>query len=117
MGGGLEMLRSPRDFAALQERSRSRSHPLLSVRMRRNELGHDRYGIATSRKLGGAVIRNRVRRRIRSILRAAQRPAGAGWDILVVARGASVTASYEDLRSALLKLIASVATKEGTMTE
>jgi len=117
MGGNLEMLRSPRDFAALQEQSRGRSHPLLSIRMRHNGLGHDRYGIATSRKLGGAVIRNRVRRRIRAILRAAQRPGGAGWDILIVCRGASVTASYADLRSALLKLIASVATKEGTVTE
>jgi ribonuclease P protein component len=117
MGGNLEMLRSPRDFAAMQERSTGRSHPLLSVRMRRNELGRDRYGIATSRKLGGAVIRNRVRRRIRAILRTGQRPGGPGWDILVVARGASVTASYADLRSVLLKLIASVATKEGTVIQ
>ena len=117
MGGKLEMLRSTRDFAALQERSRGRSHALLSVRMRRNELGHDRYGIATSRKLGGAVIRNRVRRRIRAIVRTEQQPARAGWDILVVARGASVTASYTDLRSTLLALIASVAMKEGTVTE
>jgi ribonuclease P protein component len=111
------MLRSPRDFAALQEVGRGRSHPLLSVRARVNGLDHDRFGISTGRRVGTAVVRNRVRRRIREILRAWERPDGARCDILIVARPASATASFADLRAALIRLLSqATTTREGTTT-
>ena len=113
-GRSLDMLRSKRDFGALQGASRSRAHPLLLVRFRRNDLGHDRYGISTSRRLGKAVLRNQVRRRIREALRRMDRTPGVGWDILVVARPASATASYQDLRTALERLVAPFRTTEET---
>jgi ribonuclease P protein component len=113
MGGSLVMLRSPRDFAALQQEGRGRGHQLVAVRVRRNGLEQDRFGISTGRKVGSAVVRNRVRRRIREILRTWDHP-GLGWDILVVARPASAAASFGDLRGALLRLLAQTVTKEGT---
>ncbi|MFO1540146.1 MAG: ribonuclease P protein component [Chloroflexota bacterium] len=111
MAAGLVMLRTPRDFAAL-EGVRGRAHPLVSVRARRNDLGLQRFGIATGRKVGPSVVRNRVRRRIREILRAWAGPADAGWDILVVARPASATATFDDLRLALTGLLGRT-TQEG----
>ena len=117
MAGTLEMLHSPRDFAALQELGRTRNHQLVAIRTRPNELGRDRFGIATGRRLGSAVVRNRERRRIREILRRIQRPVGPGWDILVVPRPASVTASYADLRSALERLLRSVESREGIVSK
>jgi ribonuclease P protein component len=107
------MLRSPRDFAALQTHGRTRSHPLLTIRLRRNELGRDRYGIATGKRLGSAVVRNRVRRRIREILRLMERSTSPGWDILVVARPGSVAASYADLAHAVERSIRPAVTREG----
>jgi ribonuclease P protein component len=108
------MLRSKRDFAALQAASRSRAHPMLIVRFRRNELGRDRFGISTGKRLGGAVVRNRVRRRIRETLRRMDGTT-VGWDVLVVARPASATASYAELREALQRLMRSLRTmEEGT---
>ena len=86
------MLRAPRDFAALQADGRSRGHALMSVRVRRNELGRDRFAISTGKRVGGAVVRNRVRRRIKEILRHSVRPASTGWDVLVVCRPASAAA-------------------------
>lgn len=115
MAGALTMLRSPRDFAAM-EGVRGRSTPLLSVRARRNGLAHPRFGIATGRKVGGSVVRNRIRRRLRAILRTWDRGGQPGWDILIVARPASAAASYADLRAALLSLLAPLATREGTTT-
>ncbi|MEA2622415.1 MAG: ribonuclease protein component [Chloroflexota bacterium] len=114
MGGALEMLRSKRDFAALQEHSRSRSHPLLLVRYRSNGLGKDRYGISTGKRLGGAVVRNRVRRRLREAIRAMDRSGSSGWDILVVARQASVQAGYRELADALQRTIGPIGAGEGT---
>jgi ribonuclease P protein component len=112
MGGSLLMLRSPRDFSALQAEGRGRGHQLVAVRVRRNGLDRDRFGISTGRKVGSAVVRNRVRRRIREILRAWDHP-GVRWDVLVVARPASATASFGDLRVALLRLLSQTVTKEG----
>jgi ribonuclease P protein component len=114
MGGALVMLRSQRDFATLQGGGRSRAHPLIIVRCRRNELDHHRFGISTGRKVGGAVVRNRVRRRIREALRRMDRSPGVGWDILVVARPASAEASYPELKAALERVIGSMIAVEGT---
>ena len=74
------MLTRPSDFAALQRDGTSRASALVSVRARRTDLPVARFGISTSKRIGGAVVRNRVRRRIREILRAdaAAAPARVG---------------------------------------
>jgi ribonuclease P protein component len=77
----------------------------MLVRFVANAHDHDRFGISTGRRLGGAVRRNRVRRRFREILRQQPDDRGHGWDILIVARPAAVDASFEELRSALERLL------------
>ncbi len=65
---------------------------------------HSRFGIITSRRVGGAVDRNRVRRRIREICRL-QRPSVApGYLIVISAKSAAATAEYDDLREEWLLL-------------
>jgi ribonuclease P protein component len=102
------MLRSREDFTRLGARGRSRSDRLMVVHYVANDLDHDRYGISTGRRLGGAVQRNRVRRRVREILRASPNHTGHGWDILVVVRAPSAEATFDELRTALERLLASV---------
>lgn len=99
------MLRSRKDFQALQATGRSRAHPLLILRWRRNDVGRPRFGLSTGRRIGGAVVRNLVRRRLREALRASERRPHGGWDVLVVARPQSATASYADLEQALDRLL------------
>jgi ribonuclease P protein component len=93
----LLMLSSPQDFAALQERGTMRSHPLLAARILRTDLEMTRFGMATGRTLGSAVVRNRVRRRIRGVLRELEPDIQPGWDVLLVARPAIVGADHEAL--------------------
>lgn len=107
------MLRSPRDFSALQSHGRGRAHPLVAVRVRRNGLEQDRFGISTGKRVGGAVVRNRVRRRLREILRAWDHSGTVRWDILIVARPGSAGASFSELQAALLKVLSQTITKEG----
>jgi ribonuclease P protein component len=84
------------------------------IRFRPNQEGHNRFGISTGRRLGKAVVRNRVRRRIREALRrTGQAPTGSGYDILVVARQASVEATYPQLQEALDRLIGPLRDGEG----
>ena len=80
----------------------------MVVRFVPNGRDHDRFGISTGRRLGGAVQRNTVRRRIREILRRSPNDTGHGWDILIVARDPAVSASFDELRAALLRLLGTV---------
>ena len=102
------MLRSREDFARLSAKGRSRSDRLLVVRFVANARDHDRYGISTGRRLGGAVQRNRVRRRVREILRHAPNETGHGWDVLIVARAPAVDASFDELRAALERMLGAI---------
>jgi len=99
------MLSSPRDFATIQERGTSRSHPLLVARFLRNERGETRFGLATGRRLGGAVVRNRVRRRLREALRSMAASIEPGWDVLIVARPDLVSSDYKAIVEALERLL------------
>ncbi len=107
------MLRSRHDLGRLAESGRTKAHPLLVVHFVPNALDHDRFAISTGRRLGGAVERNRVRRRLREMLRRSQNQGDQGWDVLIVARPASLQASYDELRSALERLLAGI---RATMT-
>lgn len=81
---------------------------LLSVRWRPRRDPGLRVGIVVSRKVGNAVVRNRVRRRLREGLRAllaerADRSDGgpAGVDLVIIARPEAARADYAALRSSL----------------
>jgi ribonuclease P protein component len=99
------MLSHPQDFSAVQERGTSRSHPLLIVRTLRTDLETTRFGLATSRRLGGAVIRNRLRRRLREALRVMAPSFQPGWDVLIIARPALVEADHDALVGTLRRLL------------
>jgi ribonuclease P protein component len=73
---------------------------------RRNRLGMNRVGITTGKKLGHAVVRNRVRRRLREVYRLNEELFCPGWDIVVVARSRCVDASFQSLSKAYLALAA-----------
>ena len=102
----LEMLRSAADFQKIQSQSRSRAHPLLLLRYRRNGLDRTRYGISTGRKVGSAVVRNAVRRRLRTILRALDAEVQPGWDVLLIMRPAAAGVKQLELDAALRHVLA-----------
>ena len=103
--GELEMLRSTTDFQQIQAQSHSRAHPALLVRYRRNALDRTRFGISTGRRVGSAVVRNRVRRRLRTILRRMIARIDTGWDVLIVARPNAATLAQRELEQILAKLL------------
>jgi ribonuclease P protein component len=100
------MLRRRADFEAIGRRGTARSTPLLVLRWLRTERDETRVGLSTPRTLGGAVQRNRVRRRLRALLRERLGTRiGPGWDLLLIARPAASEASQADLASALDALL------------
>ena len=99
------MLSRPKDFAAIQSTGTTRSHALFSARFVRTDLETTRFGLSTGRRLGGAVVRNRVRRRLREALRVMAPAFQPGWDVLIIARPAIVEADYDTLVGALHRIL------------
>jgi len=63
-----------------------------------------RFGLITSRRVGGAVDRNRVRRRLRELCRLNRSLVPAGWLVVVIAKSSAAAASFADLREEWLLL-------------
>lgn len=59
-----------------------------------NEHGHDRLGIIASRRVGGAVERNRAKRLIREVFRLNKRQASRGADIVIIPRAELLKAPF-----------------------
>jgi len=67
-----------------------------------------RFGISIKKALGGAVVRNRIRRRIREILRRNRTEIPTGWDIVIHPRSTTAQAAFAPLEAELLRLLRSV---------
>ena len=78
------------------------SNRFLALYVRKNRLSQNRVGITVSKKLGGAAVRNRVRRRLREIYRLNEERFLPGYDIVVVARSRAVDATFQELSVAYL---------------
>jgi ribonuclease P protein component len=102
----LPMLRRRADFEAIGRHGTARSTPTLVLRWMRTDRAETRIGLSTPRTLGGAVQRNRVRRRLRSLLRERIGRIGPGWDLLLIARPAAGDASQAELGEAIDALLA-----------
>jgi ribonuclease P protein component len=61
-----------------------------------------RFGISVKKALGGAVARNRVRRRIREIVRRNSSEISPGWDIVIHPRNAMTRAAFASMEAELV---------------
>ena len=98
-------LRKSGDFQLVRREGRSWAQPLLVLYARPNALDQTRVGLVVSKRVGGAVVRNRVRRRLREAARlrlAAVRP---GWDVLFIARSPLATAEFAQIGAAVEQLL------------
>ena len=86
--------------------SEGHANSYLVLYARRNRTGGNRVGITVSKKLGHAVVRNRVRRRLREAYRLNEEKFQSGWDIVVVARTKSIHGDFQKLTEAYLQLAA-----------
>ncbi|MCD7919435.1 MAG: ribonuclease P protein component [Clostridiales bacterium] len=96
-------LKSNRDFQRLYRRGKSVARPNLVVYASRNRLGRNRLGLTVSTKVGHAVVRNKVRRRIREAYRIHEGQFRQGYDLVVVARVRAASSAYRYLERDLLR--------------
>lgn len=84
--------------------SSGHANSYLVLYARKNHSAANRVGVTVSKKLGCAVVRNRVRRRLREVYRLNETRFTPGWDIVVVARSRCVKADFGKLTDAYLSL-------------
>ena len=84
--------------------SSGHANSYLVLYARKNHSATNRVGVTVSKKLGCAVIRNRVRRRLREVYRLNELRFAPGWDIVVVARSRCIKSDFTALTRAYLSL-------------
>jgi len=108
-------LRRRKDFDNVFRRGRAWSNELLVLRSLPNNLPHSRFGFITSKRLGKAVTRNRVRRRLREAVRVL--PLADSWDVVISTKTRAAGADFQALRTAVIDLLTRAGLLEGGAPE
>ena len=90
-------------FDQIHREGRSAANHLLVIRVLPNGLDQNRFGFLVNKRIGGAVTRNRVKRRLREAVR--QTPLANGWDAVFIARKGVEVASYQEIKRATDNLL------------
>ena len=96
------------DFDAVYRAGKRRSSSHFTVFFRANALPQTRFGFSIKKALGGAVVRNRIRRRIREIVRSHRPEIPAGWDIVIHPKSTVARAEFAALAADLLRMLKSI---------
>ena len=98
-------LKQNHEFRRLYHKGKSAVSPYFAIYCRRTGRPESRLGITTGVKLGHAVKRNFVRRRIRELYRTNEHKFSPGYDIVVVARTRAIFGRYAELERSFLQLM------------
>jgi ribonuclease P protein component len=93
------------DFKRVRLHGKSYAHPLVVLVTQACEAPHVRVGVTAGKTSGTAVHRNRAKRLLREAMRPLLASLASGWDLILIARPALVSASLEETRAALLTLL------------
>ena len=98
-------LRRTSDVRRVYDQGRSWAHPFLVLIARPNGLDFSRVGVTASRKVGGAVARNRAKRLLREAARRLYPQLESGWDVMLVARAGILEVKEPQVEEALASLL------------
>lgn len=97
-------LTSPQQYASVYSKGISRVSDLLVMRALPNGLPIPRFGFSVSKRVGGAAVRNRLKRRLREIVRLL--PVKSAWDIVFIVRPSAADADFTTLKLTVKGLLA-----------
>ena len=93
------------DFDAVYRAGKRLSSAHFAAFVRSNELPRSRFGFSIKKALGGAVARNRIRRRLREMVRCHRQEIPVGWDIVIHPKKSVERAAFALVTADLLRLV------------
>ena len=111
--GRLIVLRKRAEFVQVQNKGKRHRGRSLLLMVYPNESDKSRIGLTVSRKVGNAVVRNRVRRRLRESIRANPERFASGQDYVFIARARSARAGSSTLHKEVEWLLSQVSLQAG----
>ncbi len=102
-----QRLLSNRQFRVVYDRGQKFNTPFFSAFFLPTDNGLQRFGLTTTRKIGGAVLRNRCRRRLREIFRLRDHTSldGIGFDVVLNVKPTVATAGYQEIETAFSQML------------
>lgn len=85
------------DYDRLRHEGKTLRSRWFLMNTARNTLDHNRYGIITGRRVGGAVIRNRARRRLQEVIHMRDPGLESGWDVVLVVHASAAQQPLTEL--------------------
>ncbi len=98
-------LRKNMEFKRVYNGGKSYWNRNLILYVRKNDLQNSRIGITITKKIGNAVVRNRIRRRIKEIIRLKLGNIKSGYDLILIPKKNVGDISYKDLESAMIHIM------------
>ncbi len=101
------------DFDRMRHEGRGYPHRLMLLSIAPNNLDQNRYGFVVSKRLGNAVVRNRTKRVLREAVRALHPHLRVGYDVVIVARSASVGKPFDEISRTINELFRQAGVLDG----
>lgn len=101
----MERLKSPRDFSTVYTQGKPNFGKYVVVSVLPMDGKNSRVGFAVGKKVGNAVARNKIKRRLRAIMQGQAGRIVPGFDVIVGAKKRSVTASFRDLEEDVCRVL------------
>jgi ribonuclease P protein component len=93
------------EFDAVYRTGKRRSSSNFTIFVRANALPLSRFGFSIKKALGGAVVRNRIRRRLREMVRTHRQEIPPGWDVVMHPKSSVAKLPLPALTQELLRLV------------
>ena len=100
----IEIIKSSGEYTEIINTSKSKKSKYFSIYYRKNN-NSNRYGITVPKKTGTAVIRNKIKRRIKNIIDNNKKIVHNGYDYVIIIKKWILELTYEEIEKELLKLI------------
>lgn len=100
-----EVVKTHEDFNNIIKNGKCIRNAFYNIYIRKNNLRNSRFGIAVGKKLGNAVFRNKMKRRLRMILTNQKKEFSNGYDYIIIMKEKTKVASFEELNTKLLELL------------
>lgn len=100
----IEIIKSSREYTEIINANVCKRNKYFSVYYRKNN-DENRYGITIPKKTGTAVIRNKIKRRVKNIIDNNKNIVQKGYDYVIIVKKGIVDLTYQEMERELLKLL------------